>query len=278
MTPSAASGREPVAVDAGGIMATMHTKARTRTSPDTAGPARHSAAGTPKRASHSGCAGCLARPLAVCASIPATETQALEAVAGEVLLPAGATLAHEGDVRREVYTVTRGMLRRVRLLPDGRRLVAGFLMVGDFIGFSGAPQYRHTLEAVTDCVLCVFPMQSMRSLCQRYPDLESGLLAQACSELDATRGSLMLLARLGPSERLAGFLVELAERQRRRGAPAGQVDLPMTRADIADHLGLTIETVSRSFTKLRQSGAVAFTDPHRIDLVDVPALRMSAGL
>lgn len=227
---------------------------------------------------HEGCDGCLARPLAICASIPASDTQALEAAAGEVLLPAGATLAHEGDPRREVYTVTRGMLRRVRLLPDGRRLVAGFPMAGDFIGFSGAPEYRHTLEAVTDCMLCVFPMRSMRELCRRFPELESGMLAQACSELDATRGNLMLLGRLGPSERLAGFLVELAERQQRRGGPVHHVDLPMTRADIADHLGLTIETVSRSFTKLRQRGAIAFEDPRRIDLVEVAALRAAAGL
>lgn len=256
----------------------MDTKPRLRSPAEPSGPARHALAGSPRRATHGGCEGCLARPLAVCASIPVAETHALEAAAGEVLLPAGATLAHEGDPRREVYTVTRGMLRRVRLLPDGRRLVAGFLMTGDFIGFSGAPQYRHTLEAVTDCVLCVFPLQSMRSLCERYPALESGLLAQACGELDATRGNLMLLARLGPGERLAAFLVELAERQRRRGGPAGHVDLPMTRADIADHLGLTIETVSRSFTRLRQGGAIAFEDPRRIDLVDVAALRRAAGI
>lgn len=256
----------------------METKQRPRSSTEPAGPARHVAAGTARRGAHGGCDGCLARPLAICASIPAAETHALEAAAGEVLLPVGATLAHEGAPRREVYTVTRGMLRRVRLLPDGRRLVAGFLMAGDFIGFSDAPQYRHTLEAVTDCVLCVFPMQSMRSLCQRYPDLESGMLAQACSELDATRDNLMLLARLGPGERLAAFLLGLAERQQRRGAAAGHVDLPMTRADIADHLGLTIETVSRSFTKLRQGGAIAFEDPRRIDLVDVAALRNAAGL
>lgn len=259
-------------------MGRMDTKPRQRSSAEPAGPARHATIGSPRRVPHGGCAGCLARPLAICASIPAHETGALEAAAGEVLLPAGATLAHEGDPRREVYTVTRGMLRRVRLLPDGRRLVAGFLMAGDFIGFSGAAQYRHTLEAVTDCVLCVFTMQSMRLLCHQYPELESGMLAQACGELDATRGSLMLLARLGPAERLAGFLVELAERQQRRGGPACHVDLPMTRTDIADHLGLTIETVSRSFTKLRQGGAIAFEDPRRIDLVDVQALRSAAGL
>ncbi|VXB76409.1 Crp/Fnr family transcriptional regulator [Luteimonas sp. 9C] len=256
----------------------MDTRPGARSAAEPAGTARHAAAGSPKRATHGGCAGCLARPLAICASIPAADTHALEAAAGEVLLPAGATLASEGDPRREVYTVTRGMLRRVRLLSDGRRLVAGFLMAGDFIGFSGAPRYRHTLEAVTDCGLCAFPLQSMRSLCQRYPDLESGMLAQACSELDATRGNLMLLGRLAPGERLAGFLVELGARQQPRGGASDHVDLPMTRADIADHLGLTIETVSRSFTRLRQSGAIAFEDPRRIRLVDVAALRRAAGL
>ncbi|NYZ63885.1 Crp/Fnr family transcriptional regulator [Luteimonas deserti] len=241
-------------------------------------PAARPGQGGTRRLPHAGCDGCLSRHLAVCAALPAAETHALEAAAGEVMLAAGATLAHEGAARREVYTVTRGMLRRVRLLPDGRRLVAGFLMPGDFIGFSGAPAYRHTIEAITESVLCVFPMQSMRRLCERYPELESGMLAQACAELDATRASLMLLARMGPSERLAGFLIDLAERQRLRGGTAHHVDLPMTRADIADHLGLTIETVSRSFTRLRQAGTIAFDDPRRIDLVDLPALRAAAGL
>ncbi|ASR44019.1 MULTISPECIES: Crp/Fnr family transcriptional regulator [unclassified Luteimonas] len=257
----------------------MDTKLRARGVSDPASSgARHPLSGSPRRASHSGCEACLSRHLAVCAALPASETHALEAAAGEVVLPAGATLVHEGGPRRDVYTVTRGMLRRVRLLPDGRRLVAGFLMEGDFIGFSSAAHYKHTIEAITECVLCVFPMQNMRRLCERYPELEAGMLAQACTELDATRASLMLLGRLGPSERLAGFLVDMAERQQRRGGRVDRVDLPMTRADIADHLGLTIETVSRSFTKLRQAGALAFDDPRRIDLVDLATLRATAGL
>ncbi len=255
----------------------MDTHPRSRPSSEPLSSAPHAVGASVKRASHAGCDGCLTRQLAVCASLPAADTHALEAVAGERLLAPGAALAHEGDARREVYTVTRGMLRRVRLLPDGRRLVAGFVMPGDFIGFSRAPQYQHTIEAITDSALCAFPMAAMRALCVRYPELESGLLSQACTELDATRASLMLLARLGPAERLAGFLVDLAERQQRRGGRAQYVDLPMTRGDIADHLGLTIETVSRSFTKLRTRHAIAFDDPHRIDLVDLPALRAAAG-
>lgn len=259
-------------------MAAMDTKPRPRPAFATPSAATRHSTGGVRRQPHSGCDSCLSRHLAICASLPASETHALEAAAGEMALDAGSTLAHEGSARREVYTVTRGMLRRVRLLPDGRRLVAGFLMEGDFIGFSGAPEYRHTIEAITDSTLCVFSMSNMRQLCERFPQLESGMLAQACVELDATRASLMMLGRMGPAERLAGFLVDMAERQRRRGGEAQHVDLPMTRADIADHLGLTIETVSRSFTKLRQSGAIAFDDPRRIDLVDLPALRTAAGL
>ena len=103
----------------------------------------------------------------------------------------------------------RRALRRIRLLPDGRRLVAGFLMPGDFIGFSGTSHYKHTIEAITDSTLCEFSMADMRGLCHDHPELERELLERACVELDATRGNLMSLARLNPMERLAGFLVDL---------------------------------------------------------------------
>ncbi|NZA28479.1 Crp/Fnr family transcriptional regulator [Luteimonas sp. SJ-92] len=230
-----------------------------------------------RRQPHAGCEGCLTRSLAVCAALPPADTVELEAAAGELRVQAGATLAREGAVRRDVYTITRGMLRRVRLLPDGRRLVAGFLMAGDFIGFSGASHYRHTFEAITDCTLCVFALQDMQQLCRRHPELEAGMLRQACAELDATRSSLMTLARLTPVERLAGFLLDMAMRQQRLGASADRVDLPMTRNDIADHLGLTIETVSRSFTRLKQDGMIEFDAPRLITLLQPARLRALAG-
>ncbi|WP_024890455.1 Crp/Fnr family transcriptional regulator [Luteimonas huabeiensis] len=232
---------------------------------------------TMRRKPHDGCAGCLARPLAVCASLPEDLTYVLEASAGQLRLPAGATLVREGTPRREVYTMTHGMMRRVRLLPDGRRLVAGFLMPGDFIGLTGDSHHRHTLEAVTDCAMCVFSLTDMRALCERHPELESGLLGQACSELDAARSSLMSLARMTPLERLAGFLLDMSQRQRQRGGEPSRVELPMTRADIADHLGLTVETVSRSFTRLKREDVVRFEDPHHIELHAPDRLRLLAG-
>ena len=87
-------------------------------------------------------------------------------------------------------------------------------------------------------------------------------------ELDATRGNLMALARLNPLERLAGFLVDMAQRRQRQGQDDSEVILPMTRTDIADYLGLTVETVSRSFTRLRQEGSISTDDPHHVRLRD----------
>lgn len=257
----------------------MNPRQPTREQAGLDAPSREAQAdGGPRRRAHSGCAGCLTRNLAVCSALPPEETHALEAVAGEIRLAPGGVLAREGAPRREVHTVTRGMLRRTRLLPDGRRFVAGFLMPGDFIGFSSASHYRHTIEAITECRLCAFSMQDMKRLCERYPELEKGLLEQACGELDATRSNLMTLARMTPIERLAAFLVELGARQRCRGGIENHVDLPMTRADIADHLGLTIETVSRSFSRLRQEGVLYFEHPHHIELREPVRLHELAGL
>lgn len=215
-----------------------------------------------------GCSGCLVRHLAVCAALPVSKAHAMESLADDVRLKAAEALVREGEPRRGMFTVTKGALRRIRLLPDGRRLVAGFLMPGDFIGFSGTSHYKHTIEAITDSTLCEFSMADMRSLCHDHPELERELLERACVELDATRGNLMALARLNPMERLAGFLVDMAQRRRRQGQDDSEVILPMTRTDIADYLGLTVETVSRSFTRLRQEGSIATENPHHVRLLD----------
>jgi|SRR5690606_1701260 len=231
-----------------------------------------------RRRLHGACAGCLVRELAPCSAIPADDVHALEELGGQARLAAGSVLVREGDPRREVHTVTGGMMRRTRLLPDGRRHVLAFVLPGDFIGFSRAPRYRHTIEAVTGATLCSFSVESVRKLCERYPAFEASLLAQACGELDVAGSYLMALARMNPVERLAAFLLDLSGRQHHRGGMLHHADLPMTRADIADHLGLTIETVSRNFSRLKQEGALYFEHPHHIELRDPDRLRELAGL
>ena len=122
-----------------------------------------------------------------------------------------------------------------------------------------------------------FSMADMRGLCHDHPQLERELLERACVELDATRGNLMALARLNPIERLAGFLVDMAQRRRRQGQDDTEVILPMTRTDIGDFLGLTIETVSRTFTKLRTMGLIELPQSNRVKLVDRAGLESLAA-
>lgn len=222
------------------------------------------------------CTSCRVRHLAVCAALPDAEVDALESVVAPLELIAGSTLVREGDPRRQVYTVTAGALRLVRLLADGRRQIAGFLLPGDFVGLSGADTHRHDIEAVTESALCRFRDEDMQALRARFPDLERRLLAHACTELDAAHEHLLALARLNPVERLAAFLLDVAARRARWAPDARDVVLPMGRADIGDHLGLTIETVSRSFTKLRQQGLIAVPDAHTVTLLDRAGLQRLA--
>lgn len=241
------------------------------TLPDDVSPTTHQPALTP-------CESCCVQALGVCSALPSEYRRVL---GGEVRLrevAADHALVREGEPRRDAFTVTRGALRRVRLLADGRRLVAGFLMPGDFIGFGQGSCHRHTIEAVVDSHVCGYPQRDLATLCAEQPTLERELMARACAELDGTRDKLMGLARLNPLERLAGFLLDMSARRRRRGMDPSQLCLPMSRTDIADHLGLTIETVSRCFTRLRGDGLIATSQPQQVALLDEPRLRDLAQL
>lgn len=214
---------------------------------------------------------------AACSVLSASEAEALLRPA-HVHLRSGQVLVREGEPRHHSYTVKRGALRQSRLLSDGRRLVAGFLMPGDYVGFSASGNYRHAIEAVVDSELCVLGLEQLRDGVFAQPTLGHELLDRAIAELDSTRDKLMALARMTPLERVAGFLLDMARRRKREGADERMVILPMSRGDIADYLGLTVETVSRSFTKLRVQGLISTDDPQRVHLLKPGALKVLAEL
>lgn len=236
--------------------------------------ARHRSSDCPgaARDARTDCTACRIRHLAICSALAEEEVHALEAVVSSLHLQPNSTLVREGDPRRQVYTVTAGALRLVKLLSDGRRQVAGFLLPGDFVGLSGAETHLHDIEAVTESMLCRFRVEDMQALWARFPGMERKLLARAMSELDAARDGALGLARLNPLERLAAFLGEFADKRARWSRAGGTLVLPMGRADIADHLGMTVETVSRSFTRLRQQELIALHDANGVEILDRPAL------
>ncbi len=223
------------------------------------------------------CLHCRVRHLSVCSALSCDEVLALEKVTVSVPVAMGTTLAHAGDERTHAYTVTEGALRIVRTLADGRRQVNGFVLPGDYLGLSGSDHHRHDIEAIADSRVCRVALSHMRELRLRYPHLERKLLQRACQELDSAQDAALALARLQPTEKLADFLLRLSAREALHGHPGTRVPLPMGRGDIADHLGLTMETVSRTFTKLRQAGLIALPQLNVVELLDVPALQKLAG-
>jgi CRP/FNR family transcriptional regulator, anaerobic regulatory protein len=223
------------------------------------------------------CAHCGVRGRAVCSALSGHEMAALDEVTQPLRLAAGATLARAGDARQYVYTLTDGALRLVRTLPDGRRQITGFVLPGDYVGLTESLRHRHDIEAICESRACRTPLAEMRRLREQYPQLERKLMQRTSMELAAAQDAGLLLARLQPSERLAHFLLRLGARGALSGQPNDVVNLPMGRGDIADHLGLTMETVSRTFTKLRQQALIALPQLHRVQILDLPGLQRLAG-
>ncbi len=219
------------------------------------------------------CANCGARPLGVCADLQGHELQSMACASETVTAQPGQALFHEGDPNPFVFNVVDGAVKLYRLLPDGRRQITGFLFQGDFLGLGGRGASSFTAEALTPLNACRFRRNDFDQLLNALPALEHRLVALAGDELMAAQEQIVLLGRKTARERLASFLTRLAERQVQLGGPEGHVHLPMTRLDIADYLGLTIETVSRVFTQFKTSGLIKLLPGNDVALPDPAALK-----
>lgn len=172
------------------------------------------------------------------------------------------------SLARRIYRVVSGAVRTVSLLSDGRRQVGAFYFPGDWFGIEAASAHRFSAEAVSDAVVEVHDRASAISLAQ-HPELGAELIDAAVKELSRVHEHLMLLGRKTAEEKVATFLLDLERR--------GVRDLPMRRQDIADYLGLTIETVSRMLTQLQNAGVVRICNTRRLEVLDAEALEFLAA-
>lgn len=186
---------------------------------------------------------------------------------------AGETVFFDDDAADEVFEVEVGVVRLCKLLPDGRRAVLGFRFAGEMFGIGAGREYGCTAEAVTDVTLRAIRRRTFEDAAERSPELRRRLSTVLWRELAAAQAGLLALGRMTAAERVAGFLVAFS---RRAGTP-DTVELPMNRLDVADHLGLTIETVSRAMTELRKKGVIALPSPYRVQVLNPAALRALAG-
>ncbi|MBN8893146.1 MAG: helix-turn-helix domain-containing protein [Rhodospirillales bacterium] len=230
------------------------------------------------------CATCSARATSVCNAIEDKDLDRLASTAVSIIVQPGHGFIEEGDTAEHFFNVTSGTVKLFKLLPDGRRQITGFAGIGHFLGLAVSTSYSFSAEAVDPVRICRFSRSKLRVLLDDFPAMEKRLLEVASNELVAAQEQMLLLGRKTARERLASFLMARAGMQTHCGAetkPALRepVSLPMTRGDIADYLGLTIETVSRTLTRLKAERLIDVPNTTDVMLLDPRGLQsLATGL
>ena len=218
------------------------------------------------------CGACPVRSLTVCAALDPEELRRLAEILQTVRVDAGHTIFSEGEAADALYNVTSGTVKLYKLLPDGRRQITGFLVTGDFLGLAVNESYAYTAETVTSCSVCRFPRRKIEALMDEFPKMQRRLFSMASNELAAAQDQMLLLGRKTAKEKICSFLLMLSQRAARRGHKENPVYVPMSRADIADYLGLTTETVSRTFTQLKTAGAISLQEGNKVLIADMDTI------
>jgi CRP-like cAMP-binding protein len=193
--------------------------------------------------------------------------QAIELMGAVMPFARNAEIYGENEPAEYLYKVVRGAVRTYRVLNDGRRQIGAFYLPGDFFGLELGEEHTFSAEAIVECKVMVIKRSALVNLATRSHDVARQLWTMTANELQRAQSHIMLLIKTA-QERVAGFLLEMAAR-----TPSGNsVDLAMSRQDIADYLGLTIETVSRTLTQLENSAAIAVPSSRHIVLRNQAAL------
>jgi CRP-like cAMP-binding protein len=174
----------------------------------------------------------------------------------------------ENEPAEYLYKVISGTIRAYKVLNDGRRQIGAFYLPGDMFGFEIGDEHTFSAEAIGDSKVFVIKRSAIVALAARDTEVARQLWAMTAAELQRAQDHVMLLIK-SAQERVAGFLLEMAK----RSTASTEVDLPMSRQDIADYLGLTIETVSRTLTQLEKDSAIGVPTSRRIVLRNRAALR-----
>ena len=214
------------------------------------------------------CIKCGSRSLGLCAPLDASALDDMATDSERVSLEARAPIFHQGDVARYVYTLTDGTARLMRVLPDGRQAAIGFRFSGDILGFTPSDEHAFGAEMLTDGKVCRMERRRLEQLFRRYPLLERRFLDLCSRELEQSQEHIMALGRFTAEERVAAFLLSLVDAQRRRGHKGPVFDLPATRADIGEFLGLTLETVSRAISVFRRRNLIFLHGQSGIEILN----------
>lgn len=207
---------------------------------------------SPNRASFGRCSACTVRSLSICGALDQTDLAEFERIARHVQLDQGGTLFTTGEVAHSVHSLTAGVARLYKLLPDGRRQVIGFALPGDFLDIAPSERYTFSADAVGAMTACRLSREAFAHFIEQRPHFLLRINEFAARELMLAQEQMLLLGRRTAEEKVASFIIAWRERLAQIGDIRQTIALPMSRQDIADYLGLTIETVSRTLTRFER--------------------------
>ncbi|HEY8570415.1 Crp/Fnr family transcriptional regulator [Microbulbifer sp.] len=204
------------------------------------------------------------------------ELAELTAICQRRRLPSGEQLIRQYSAAQHVYVVVAGTLMIERLSRSGRRQVIAFAYPGDYIGFTNTDDYEYSVVCLREAELQIFPRREFLTLVDRFPTLKANARQIGGNVLAQTLDQLFALGQKKAHERLCFLLDQIGRRQ--CGAQNADIELIMSRQDIADYLGLTIETVSRAFARLKAMQLIEIVSAHRIRVLDRSVLEELASV
>lgn len=230
---------------------------------------------------HQECGDCPIRHRAVCARCESEELARLEQIKYYRSYQAGQTIIWSGDRMDFVASVVTGIATLTQTMEDGRRQMVGLLLPSDFVGRPGRNTAAYDVTATTDVVMCCFRKRPFEDLMVDTPNIAQRLLQMTLDELDAAREWMLLLGRKTAREKIASLVAIIARRDAalhfRRTKGELVVDLPLTREEMADYLGLTLETVSRQISALKRDGVISLEGKRHVTIPNFDRLLEEAG-
>ena len=228
------------------------------------------------------CESCEARHQGICGALTESELLALSKVSGKRVLEPGEMIVADADEVDGYSNILTGVVKLSKTLNDGRQQIVELQFAPDFLGRPFHAESHLTVDAATSVRLCTFPKSTFDRMVASNPELKQRILEQSLRQLDEARDWMVTLGRKTAREKLASFLAYLARHVDPHRATDDHavpivVELPLTRADMADFLGLTIETVSRQLTALRKAGLIALVDSRHIEIPSLHRLSREAG-
>ncbi|MBB4120786.1 CRP/FNR family transcriptional regulator [Martelella radicis] len=223
------------------------------------------------------CRACEARHGGICSVLNGSQLAVLNKQSSKRTIDPGTEVVGQGENVNSYSNILRGVVKLSKMMADGRQQIVGLQFAPDFLGRPFSRESSLTAEAATATEICAFPRAAIERMISDTPGLEHKLYDQSLKELDEARDWMLTLGRKTAREKVASFLHLIATHIDPEADDGCTFDLPLSRADIADFLGLTIETVSRQMTKLRKEKVILVENNRHVTVPDIDRLNEAAG-